>query len=486
MPIRTGTYPTVFVRDVGQVVDGTDIVTSYALVDGRRTVYMPVTKRADASTLTVVDLVKQNLPRFQACCGREHQGQLRVRPIAVRDRARSTGSRSRARSARCSPASWCSLFLRDWRSALIVVVNIPLALLGAVLALWLTGETVNIMTLGGLALAIGVLVDMSTVVIENIHTHLASGKRVARAVADSGREVAVAAADRDALRARRVRAVVLHGRRGACDVPAALARGRFRDGRVVSALEHARADPVCVALARSRACGSSRRRRARARSRASNAATRAGLRARVRARWVAVAAYVVVSALVIGLVGRGLGTDIFPKVDTGQLQVRLRAPTGTRVDDTEQVALRALDIIKGEVGRGQRRDHARVPRSARAELPDQPHLSLERRLGGGRTPSAAQAAIRRRDRAVEGALAQSLRRADARRELLVRAERHREPGHELGLVDADRGRRERAESRGKSRVRDARPRAAREDPGAARRAVRPGARLPDARRQGGP
>src|SRR6185295_6858396 len=83
------------------------------------------------------------------------------------------------------------LFLRDWRSALIVVVNIPLALLGAVLALWITGETVNIMTLGGLALAIGVLVDMSTVVIENAHTHLASGKRVARAVADSGREVAV-------------------------------------------------------------------------------------------------------------------------------------------------------------------------------------------------------------------------------------------------------------------------------------------------------
>src|SRR6185295_16958453 len=83
------------------------------------------------------------------------------------------------------------LFLRDWRSALIVVINIPLALLGALVALWLTGQTVNIMTLGGLALAIGVLVDMSTVVIENIHTHLAAGKRVARAVVDSGREVAV-------------------------------------------------------------------------------------------------------------------------------------------------------------------------------------------------------------------------------------------------------------------------------------------------------
>src|SRR5204863_7584875 len=83
------------------------------------------------------------------------------------------------------------LFLRDWRSALIVVLNIPLALLAALLALWLTKQTINIMTLGGLALAIGILVDMSTVAIENIHTHLAGGKPVGRSVVDSGREVAL-------------------------------------------------------------------------------------------------------------------------------------------------------------------------------------------------------------------------------------------------------------------------------------------------------
>ena len=66
VPIRTGTYPTVFLRDVGEVIDGSDIVTSYALVNGRRTVYIPVTKRADASTLSVVESVKENLPRFQS------------------------------------------------------------------------------------------------------------------------------------------------------------------------------------------------------------------------------------------------------------------------------------------------------------------------------------------------------------------------------------------------------------------------------------
>ena len=142
------------------------------------------------------------------------------------------------------------LFLADWRSAAIVVVNIPLALMGAVIALWISGQTVNIMTLGGLALAIGILVDMSTVVIENIHTHLARGQRVARAVVDSGREVALPLLDRDALRARGVRAVVLHGRRRARDVRAALARRRFRDGLLVSALEHARTDPFSLVPAR--------------------------------------------------------------------------------------------------------------------------------------------------------------------------------------------------------------------------------------------
>src|SRR5207247_9127192 len=80
------------------------------------------------------------------------------------------------------------LLLRDWRSALIVVTNIPLALMGAVLALWITKQTINIMTLGGLALAIGILVDMSVVVVENIHTHLVRRKAVCRPVVDSGQE----------------------------------------------------------------------------------------------------------------------------------------------------------------------------------------------------------------------------------------------------------------------------------------------------------
>jgi multidrug efflux pump subunit AcrB len=348
VPIRTGTYPTVFVRDVGQVVDGTDIVTSYALVDGRRTVYVPVTKRADASTLAVVDLVKQNLPRFQAAVAENIKVSYEFdqSPFVIRA---IEGLTFEGALGALLTGIMVLAFLREWRSALIVVVNIPLALMGALLALWLTGETVNIMTLGGLALAIGVLVDMSTVVIENAHTHLASGKPVARAVADSGREVAVPLLIAMlCVLAVFVPSFFMVGAARAMFLPLSLAVGF---AMVASYLLSSTFVPILsVWLLRGRehaatAAGQGAGAFARFQQRYAR-----GAAAVVRARWVAVAVYAVVSALVIGLLGRGLGTDIFPKVDTGQLQVRLRAPTGTRVDDTEQVALRALDIIKAEVG----------------------------------------------------------------------------------------------------------------------------------------
>src|SRR5438445_588028 len=170
VPLRTGSYPTVFLRDVGEVTDASDIVTSYALVNGRRTVYVPVTKRADASTLSVVNLVKQNIPRFQSVVPPAVKVSYEFDHSPYVTRAISGLVREGLLGAVLT-GLMVLLFLRDWRSALIVVINIPLALMGAVSALWITKQTVNIMTLGGLALAIGILVDMSTVVIENIHTH---------------------------------------------------------------------------------------------------------------------------------------------------------------------------------------------------------------------------------------------------------------------------------------------------------------------------
>src|SRR5438477_10811595 len=190
VPIRAGTYPTVFLRDIGEVRDASDIITSYALVNGRRTVYIPVTKRSDASTLSVVNLVKKNIPRFQSVVPADVKVSYEFDQSPYVTGAIAGLTLEGALGALLT-GLMVFLFLRDWRSALIVVINIPLALMGAVLALWITKQTINIMTLGGLALAIGILVDMSTVVIENIHTHLGRRKAVGRAVVDSGREVAL-------------------------------------------------------------------------------------------------------------------------------------------------------------------------------------------------------------------------------------------------------------------------------------------------------
>src|SRR5437667_984183 len=190
VPIRTGSYPAVFLRDVGEVRDASDIITCYALVNGRRTVYIPVTKRADASTLSVVKSVKENLPKFQSVVPGDVKVSYEFDQSPYVTRAIAGLTLEGALGALLT-GLMVLLFLRDWRTALIVVINIPLALMGAVLALWITKQTVNIMPLGGFALAIGILVDMPVVVVENIHTQLAHGKAVPRAVVDSGREVAL-------------------------------------------------------------------------------------------------------------------------------------------------------------------------------------------------------------------------------------------------------------------------------------------------------
>ncbi len=189
IPVRRTGGATVYMRDVAGVADTADIPAGYALIDGKRTVYIPVTKHASASTIAVVDEVKQNLTRFQS---------LLPDDIAV--------SYQFDQSKYVTDALWSVvregvlgavlvgltilLFLRSWRSALVVVAVIPLALLSAVVALTLAGQTINIMTLGGLALAIGILVDEGVVLLEHIHFLRQDGRPLARAILDASGEVA--------------------------------------------------------------------------------------------------------------------------------------------------------------------------------------------------------------------------------------------------------------------------------------------------------
>jgi multidrug efflux pump subunit AcrB len=348
VPIRTGVYPTVFVRDVGTVVDGSDILTSYALVNGRRTVYIPVTKRADASTLSVVNLVKQNLGKFQSVLPPDVKVSYEFDQSPYVTRAIGGLTLEGALGALLT-GLMILLFLRDWRSTFIVVINIPLSLLSAVLALWITKQTVNIMTLGGLALAVGILVDEATVSIENIHVHLTRGKTLGRAALDATTETAgPRLLAMLCVLAMFTPALFMVGAAKAMFLPLSLAVGF---SMVASYLLSSTLVPILsVWVLRGHEPAVDERTSGEG-SFAGFQRRYAGLVGRiVRWRWLVAAAYLVVTGVLIVFIGRGLGTEIFPRVEAGQLQVRLRAPAGTRIDGTEAAALQVLDLIKQEAG----------------------------------------------------------------------------------------------------------------------------------------
>lgn len=356
VPVRAGTYPTVFVRDVGEITDGSDLVTSYALVNGRRTVYIPVTKRADASTLSVVELVKANLPKFQSVLPDDvkvsyefDQSPYVVRAIHDLMKEGVLGA--------VLTGLMILLFLRDWRTAFIVVLNIPLALFAALFALWLTGQNINLMTLGGLALAVGILVDEATVAIENIHAHLGRGKSLALAAYEATAETAVPRLlAMLCILAVFIPAFFMAGAARALFVPLALAVGFsmlasfFLSSTLVPVLsvwflqKHAR---KLRAAHQETAAASG--------TKPSGFAAFQNLYGRVLSplvggRWLVLVVYLAISGLTVFFIGQKLGTEIFPQVDAGQISVRFRAPAGTRVEKTEALALQALELIKNEVG----------------------------------------------------------------------------------------------------------------------------------------
>jgi multidrug efflux pump subunit AcrB len=341
----------VCLRDIGEVKDATDIPTGYALVNGRRTVYMLVTKRADASTLSVVNAVKANLPRMQKALPEDVGIRLVFDQSPYVTRA-MWGVGTEGLLGAVLTGLMVLLFLRDLRSVIVVVLNIPLALLGSLVAMWLTGQTLNLMTLGGLALAVGILVDEATVEVENIHTQMDRTDSIAWAVRLGNAETAVPRLlAMLCILAVFIPSFFMEGAARALFVPLALAVGF---AMVTSYLLSSTFVPVLsVWLLRHyhRPAGHARP------GRFSFAALR-GLYVRLLrnvmpVRWVLLAGYGVVSLGLIlwWVLGHpGLGTEIFPVVDAGQFQLRLRAPTGTRIQRTEKLALEALKGIEDAVG----------------------------------------------------------------------------------------------------------------------------------------
>ena len=189
IPLRPGSN--VYLRDIGTIEDASDIPTvGYALANGRRAVYILVTKRSDASTLSVVGAVRANLQKMQAVLPDDIKVSFEFDQSPYVTRSMWNVGIEGLLGAVLT-GLMVLLFLRDWRSVIVVVLNIPLALLAAVVALWLCGHTINLMTLGGLALAVGILVDEATVEVENIHTQMEKTDNIARAVRLGNAETAV-------------------------------------------------------------------------------------------------------------------------------------------------------------------------------------------------------------------------------------------------------------------------------------------------------
>ena len=188
IPIATNGSSTVFIHDIATVADASDVTVDYALINSKRSIYIPVVKTAEASTWDVVQKLKAKIPEMQSLLPNDVNISYKFdQSVFVMNAVKSL--LTEAVLGAILTGLMVLLFLRDWRSSLVVIITIPVSILSSVLFLNLFGQTVNIMTLSGLALAIGVLVDQATVTIENIHQHLEMGKPKKLAILDACEEI---------------------------------------------------------------------------------------------------------------------------------------------------------------------------------------------------------------------------------------------------------------------------------------------------------
>lgn len=346
IPIRTNQGPPVYVRDIATVEDATDLQTGYALVNGRRAVYILATKRAEASTMSVIEEIKKALPAMQAELPSDIKVSFEFDQSPYVTRAINNLFTEGLLGAVLT-GLMVLLFLRDWRSALVVVLNIPLAIMSSVLGLWLCGHTINLMTLGGLALSVGILVDEATVEIENIHTQYSKTDSIALAVRLGNAETAIPRLlSMLCVLAVFVPSLFMQGAARNLFVPLSLAVGFSMISSYV--LSSTFVPVMSVWLLRNREHDTGKNR-----SLFDHVADRYSqvLRGVVAMRWLVVPAYLAGSLFVIAIVGRQLGMEIFPSTGVAEFRLRFRAPDGTHFEATEQYALGILETIGEKVGK---------------------------------------------------------------------------------------------------------------------------------------
>src|SRR5215467_8197829 len=361
VPVKQVGGATIYLRDVAQVRDGFQVQTNQVHVDGRRSALLTVLKTPTASTLDIVQRVKDALPRIQATLPPE----LEIKPLfdqSVFVRASIQGVLREAVIAATLTGLMILRFLGSWRSTLVIMVSIPLAILVSIITLSLFGETLNVMTLGGLALAVGILVDDATVEIENTNRNLAMGKPVIQAILDGAEQIATPAFVATlCICIVFVPVVFITGVGKYLFTPLAMAvvfamlASYFLSRTVVPTMVRY----LLPAEAHLHAPG------------AEETVTDAGPiwavhRAfnrrfeRVRDRYAALlawalghrrtvagvfAGFVTVSLGLFGLIGR----DFFPSVDAGQLRLHVRCPAGTRLEESERRFAEVEAVIRATI-----------------------------------------------------------------------------------------------------------------------------------------
>ncbi len=352
LPVKVVGNSTIYLRDVAHVRDGFAPQTNVVRRDGRRGTLVTILKTGTASTLDVVAGIRALLPRVIPTL----PPQLDVQPLADQSifvRAAVSGVVREAIIAACLTAMMILLFLGSWRTTLIIAVSIPLSILTSVVTLSLLGETINIMTLGGLALAVGILVDDATVEVENINRNLDMGKPVIQAILDGAQQIAV-----PALVSTLCICIVflpmffLGGVARYLFVPLAEAvifamlASYLLSRTLVPTIARYLLSPPVEGAAPSRnllARGQQAFERGFERVRLAYR----GLLTRLIDRRVVFIPMFLVTCLAAFLLIPRLGENFFPDTDSGQFTLHLRAQTGTRIEETA----RLTDLVEAAIRR---------------------------------------------------------------------------------------------------------------------------------------
>lgn len=352
LPVRVGENSTVFIKDIGTVEDAADITTGYAVVNGKRSVYLPVIKKADASTLKVVENLKAALPMLKESLPEDVKVDYVFDQSIYIERSISNLVHEGILGAILT-GLMVLLFLGDRRGALIVVLTIPISILSAVLLLYAFGQTINMMTLSGLALAIGILVDEATVTIENIHQHFESGKTKARAILDALLEISVPKLlILLCILSVLIPSFVMTGIPKDMFLPLSLAVGFSMIASFVFSQTFV---PVLANwLMKFKphtphldAKGKPKLTRFEKFKKRYLLLTRSFQ----QKRNAVISVYAVIVVVLIGAGFLFIGTDIMPSSGSSDLQIRMVAPDGSRIEKTEQFLHQVTDLITEETGK---------------------------------------------------------------------------------------------------------------------------------------